>query len=214
MIMAAGVEKALDLAMIAVLASSIFFLVDFRIVGESFLLAALAGIVATVGALFVWRAHGHVIARRLAASALAQAVHGFLAEQTRPGRVAGIAGFTFVIWTLNVLSTWVAIYGLVPTAAFGVIDAVAILLISVLAIAIPSAPAGLGVFEAGIVAYLTQRLAVPSEPAVMAAIVFHLVVSAPQVILMAIILAVKRPEHAGGEDDRSSGRPVAGRGSV
>ena len=59
----------------------------------------------------------------------------------------------------------------------------ALLLVIALAIAIPSAPAGLGLFEAGVVAYLTQTSGIGNEAELAAATVFHLALTLPQLIV-------------------------------
>lgn len=74
-------------------------------------------------------------------------------------------------------------------------DAIALLLIISLAIAIPSAPAGIGLFEAGLVAYLTQVLHADAEGALAAAVMFHLVITVPQMFLTGLLLLASRRSH-------------------
>jgi hypothetical protein len=75
------------------------------------------------------------------------------------------------------------------------LDAATLLLILSFAIAVPSAPAGIGLFEAGIVVYLTQKLGVNTEAALAVATVFHLVNTVPQ-LAMASWLLWRRKSHA------------------
>ena len=70
----------------------------------------------------------------------------------------------------------------------GIFESIALLVVMALAIAVPSAPAGLGLFEAGIVAYLTQTSRIGNEAALAAATVFHLAITLPQLMVTAWLL--------------------------
>ncbi|MGH8671560.1 MAG: lysylphosphatidylglycerol synthase transmembrane domain-containing protein, partial [Burkholderiales bacterium] len=96
---------------------------------------------------------------------------------------------TAMIWGLNLAVVYFAFNAFLPATTVGLIDAVTLMLICVLSVAIPAAPAGLGLFEAGIVAYLTQFLRVPQEQALAAAVVFHLAVILPQLAIMLTVIA-------------------------
>jgi hypothetical protein len=87
------------------------------------------------------------------------------------------------IWALNVALVFFAFNTYLPEFNIGILDAAVLLLILALAIAIPSAPAGVGLFEAGIVAYLTQKSGVGNEAALAAAVAFHLVITLPQLAI-------------------------------
>ena len=108
-----------------------------------------------------------------------------------------IAFYTLLIWATNTLVVYSAFSGFLPGFQIEIQDAVALLLISALAIAIPTAPAGVGVFEAGVVAYLTQVRGVPNELALAAAVVFHIAVTIPLLAVVAWIML--RPQRAPGE---------------
>ena len=56
------------------------------------------------------------------------------------------------------------------------------------AIAMPSAPAGIGLFEAAVIAYLTQAHGVQNEAALAVAVIFHLVVTVPQLAIFCAVL--------------------------
>lgn len=111
-------------------------------------------------------------------------------------RFAPILATTVVIWSFNILLSWSTFNTYIPGLRVGVLDAIAILVITALAIALPSAPAGLGLFEAGIVAYLHQRLGVDYEHGLAAATVFHLVITVPQAGLAGIWLWITRSQAA------------------
>jgi hypothetical protein len=74
----------------------------------------------------------------------------------------------------------------------GVLEAATLLIVMALAIAVPSAPAGIGLFEAGIVAYLTQRTGVGNEAALAAASIFHLIITVPQLFLTGWLISSRR----------------------
>lgn len=87
------------------------------------------------------------------------------------------------IWVINVLAVYIT-FNTLLSVEFSFINAVGLLLVLVLSIAIPATPAGAGLFEAGIVAYLVTILNINNEIALMSAILFHLVVTVPQLIIM------------------------------
>lgn len=98
------------------------------------------------------------------------------------------SGYTMVIWISNVLVAYWGFSLLLPTAGIEMGDAVTLLLIMALAIAIPGAPSGLGVFEAGAVTYLTQSFKIENELALASVFAFHMTITIPQVAVAALIL--------------------------
>jgi uncharacterized membrane protein YbhN (UPF0104 family) len=106
-----------------------------------------------------------------------------------------IALVSAVIWSLNVALMYFTFNTFLGNSRVSVSDAVALLLIISFAIATPSAPGGLGLFEAGIVAYLTQKLHIQSEVALASAIMFHFIITVPQTILTAVLFIKARPPH-------------------
>ncbi len=101
------------------------------------------------------------------------------------GRIMLVTG---ILWALNVLLVYYSFNTYLSEFHIGIFEATALLVVMALAIAIPSAPAGLGLFEAGIVAYLTQTSGIASEAALAAATVFHLAITLPQLIVTAWLL--------------------------
>ncbi len=104
------------------------------------------------------------------------------------GRILYISA---AIWILNVALVFFTFNAYLPELSIGIMDAVVLLLILALAISIPAAPAGIGIFEAGIVAYLTQKFGVANEAALAAAVVFHLVITVPQLAIAGWIILIK-----------------------
>lgn len=95
---------------------------------------------------------------------------------------------SLAIWAANVAIVHYAFNAYLPGVRVDFVDSVVLLLILALAVAVPGAPAGVGLFEAGMVAYLTQRLGAGNEAALAAATVFHLVISLPQLAVTGAIL--------------------------
>ena len=91
---------------------------------------------------------------------------------------------TLIIWVLYVGLVFFSFNTYSPEIRISVLDSVALLVIMALAIGVPSAPAGFGLFEAGVVAYLTRHSAVSNEAALAAASIFHLVITLPQLAVM------------------------------
>lgn len=92
------------------------------------------------------------------------------------------------IWTLNVALVFFTFNTYLPGLHISLLDAATLLLILSLAIAIPSAPAGIGLFEAGIVAYLTQKSGAGNEAALAASAAFHLIITLPQLAITGWLL--------------------------
>lgn len=86
--------------------------------------------------------------------------------------------FTAAIWATNSCLV-IALFKAILPGAFGLPDAMTLLVIGALAIALPASPAGLGVFEAGVAAYLINFHGAAKESAVAAALAYHLAITAP-----------------------------------
>jgi uncharacterized membrane protein YbhN (UPF0104 family) len=95
---------------------------------------------------------------------------------------------TAALWIVHVLVFHAAFRLFLPDVGFHFTDAMTLLLIFSLAIAIPSTPAGVGLVEAGIVAYMIQRFAVPNELALASALAFHLAVTLPHIVIATVVL--------------------------
>jgi uncharacterized membrane protein YbhN (UPF0104 family) len=102
--------------------------------------------------------------------------------------VLGAAFFTLSIWATNILLVFVAFRTLLHDVALSLFDAMTLLLIAALAIAVPASPAGLGVVEAGIVAYLTGFHGVEKEQALSAALAYHFAIMTPHTLIVIAFL--------------------------
>jgi uncharacterized membrane protein YbhN (UPF0104 family) len=94
--------------------------------------------------------------------------------------------FSLSIWTTNVSLVLFFFSAVTPEISFGVLDAMTLMVIAALAIALPFSPAGLGVFEAGIAAYLTTVHGVPTEKAISAALAYHFSITTPHSVIAAL----------------------------
>ena len=103
-------------------------------------------------------------------------------------RIGRILVVTAGIWILNIFLVYFSFNTYLPEIHISILEAVALLMVMALAIAIPSAPASLGLLEAGIVAYLTQQLHVGNEAALISASIFHIVIITPSVAVTAKVL--------------------------
>ena len=93
---------------------------------------------------------------------------------------------TVIIWACNIFLVYAVLNGYIPARGFNLLDAATMLVVLAFAVAIPSAPASIGLFEAGIVAFLTQAHGIQNELALAVAVVFHLVITVPQLAIAAI----------------------------
>lgn len=175
------VEKMLDLAM--VLALFAFALAY----GASTLLSAgqalgyavaLALAIAAILAAVVLAPRGRALLLRL------HAVGRFLldvTEQIRRYSVARLTALTLLIWLSNVVVVRVIFDPAVAASggAFGLAGCVTVLVVGALSVALPGAPAGFGLFEAGVVLVLVRLYGIAPEPALAIALVYHLLAIAP-----------------------------------
>jgi hypothetical protein len=99
--------------------------------------------------------------------------------QTLDHPVGRAATFTAAIWATNVFLVYFAFNAFLPGSGPGVFDAITLLLIVALAIAVPTSPAGLGVVEAGIMSYLVAFLGASKEEALSAALAYHFAITTP-----------------------------------
>ena len=99
-----------------------------------------------------------------------------------------------IIWVTTVIMIFIFYTLALPKFYFGWSDALALVFVTTISLGIPSAPGALGVFEAAIVFYLTRFVDVPAAQALATALVLHLLIALPQIVLMiaAVIVARQR----------------------
>lgn len=98
---------------------------------------------------------------------------------------------TVSIWSLTCLVFYIFFsMNMSAGSVFTVFDAITLLIFTTLSLSIPSMPASIGIFESGIVYYLTHHFHFIAEKAVAYAILFHLMMIIPQIIFTVIILII------------------------
>jgi uncharacterized membrane protein YbhN (UPF0104 family) len=90
---------------------------------------------------------------------------------------------TMGIWIINVELIFFSINSFLPQATLSFANAAILYFLLSLAVAVPSAPAGIGIFEAVTTAFLIHTSGVGYEAGLAAATVLHAVISLPQLLL-------------------------------
>lgn len=119
-------------------------------------------------------------------------IAGIFEGTTGKGDLLFAITFTALVWFLNFFAVYIAFNTYIEGITFTFLNAVVLLVITALSIAIPSAPGGLGIYEAGIVAYLIHSFHISNESALAAAFLFHLMVTMPSIVFMLAILINKK----------------------
>ena len=103
-------------------------------------------------------------------------------------KIIRAALLTAFIWLMNVMLVFILFSLLLPDAGLSLFSAIILLIIAALAIAIPGTPAGIGVFEAGIVSFLINFCGVDKEQALSSALVYHLIITTPHTLIILIYM--------------------------
>jgi len=186
-------EKLYDITAIVILSLLILASADSSLVDPRMLIPAAMIVAMIFAGLFALRRKG--VASRLPDWGFVRALRldVFLQQADRlvaRHRAARTAFFTASIWMTNVCLVYVAFRTLLPEIDFTLVHAVTLLVIGALAIAVPASPAGLGLFEAGIVAYLVNAYGVQTERAISAALAYHFSITAPHTLIVVGFLGI------------------------
>lgn len=100
------------------------------------------------------------------------------------GDVVAALKISGIIWLMTTLIFYGFFRLALPDVSIGYSDALALTFITALSLGIPSTPGALGVFEAAVVFYLTTFLHVDTEHALATAVLMHLAMVIPQILLM------------------------------
>lgn len=186
LITATALEKLMDLCALLILG-----LVASQLVVAPYLNRGISIVAILVG--------GLVLALFIAFLALARwersgrRTHSWIADafdtlraQKNKVKIVRLVSLTAVIWTITVASVYWLFSSVFPE--FSLSDACVLTLVLALAIAIPSAPAGLGLVEGAIVAYLHQALQADPNQSLASALAFHFIVVMPQMLATTVIL--------------------------
>jgi uncharacterized protein (TIRG00374 family) len=186
-------EKLYDVTAIIILSLLILASTDSSLVDPRLLIPAAVIIAMTFATVFALRRRGVVWSLPDWGVVRAARLDIFLKQAERlvaHHRAGRTAFFTASIWMTNVCLVYVAFRTLLPEIDFTLIHAVTLLIIGALAIAVPASPAGLGLFEAGIVAYLVNAYGVQKERAISAALAYHFSITAPHTLIVAGFLGI------------------------
>ena len=99
-------------------------------------------------------------------------------------KIIPAALLTAFIWLTNMMLIFILFTLLIPDATLGLLGAIILLIIAAMAIAVPGTPAGIGVFEAGIVSYLINFCGVDKEQALSSALIYHLIITTPHTLII------------------------------
>jgi uncharacterized membrane protein YbhN (UPF0104 family) len=187
---AVAVEKIMDLAVVLLLLGIATLYGVGNVVSPSqafiyFLVLAVA--VTAIAALFF------IVARMDLAVLRLQALGHFLrdvAGHIRDYPVAMLTVITAVLWMISISIVHVFFDPAIgPERSFDIFGAITLLVVAALSIAVPGAPAGLGLFEAAIVVVLVNAYKVQAEKALAFALTYHLLIVLPSLIAFAGLLA-------------------------
>lgn len=191
-ILAASVaEKLVDLGKVVLLGAIVVAFTASEFIKISALVSVTVFVLVSIGAVALFRLYIVRIIRMAPKGNRLRRILIELHKHASGYSFSRILAVTAGIWALNIALVFFSFNTYLPGTSIGLLDAVALLLIMALAIATPSGPAGLGLFEAVIVVYLTQKLGVENEAALAAAVVFHLVITLPQVCVMGWLLWIR-----------------------
>lgn len=180
-------EKLFDLAKLLLLALTVAGFAARDLLPPSVFLSIAILLAAAVAAVTAFRRNIIGIIRLLPKGGRLRRVSIELHKHASAYPMGRIVLISLAIWGANVAIVHYSFNAYLPDITVGFLDSIVLLLILALAVAVPGAPAGVGLFEAGLVAYLTQRLGAGNEAALAAATVFHLVISLPQLAVTAAI---------------------------
>ena len=178
-------EKLFDLVKILLLGAAALAFAAGEFISVTALISVGTFVLAAFGVVILFRRYVVRIVKLLPRGSRLRRVSIELHKHAGAYPMGRIVVVTLCIWVLNVTLVFFTFNTYLPQVHIGILEAIVLLVIIALTIAIPSAPAGIGLFEAGIVAYLTQKSGIDAEAALAAASVFHLVITLPQVLMTA-----------------------------
>ncbi len=185
---ATAAEKLVDLLKLLLLGTMVAAFAASALIQTSILFPITLLVAMGAGIFFVFRLYILRIVKLLPQGSRLRRISIELHKHAGSYPISQILTVSVAILTLNILLVYFTFNTYLPDLQISTLDAAVILLIIGLAIAMPAVPAGIGLFEAGIVAYLTQKFGVGNEAALAAAAVFHLVITVPQLGITASLL--------------------------
>lgn len=183
---ATALEKLMDLCALLLLSILVSQFIAVPFLNQGILIAALLVGVLCLAGLFALLARYHWERSGRKMNTWIVSVFETFLSQNGKVRVLQLVSQTAVIWALTVTSIFWFFSSVFPV--FSILDACVLTLILALAIAVPSAPAGLGIVEAVVVAYLHQSLLLELNKALASALAFHFIVVVPNILMTSTIL--------------------------
>lgn len=173
LLVATGAEKCLDLGALTLIGLTALNSPVFTAIRPGLIVIAVIFAICVTGAgLVLLLAKDGLIATWARRFSWLTRIVASLREQARPQTLWRVVLWTGLIWALTLWSIHEFFGAALP--GFGVMDSVVLCLLITLAIALPGAPAGLGVMEAGIVTYLVGAMNADPNQALALAIVYRL----------------------------------------
>lgn len=188
-IAATATEKLMDLCALLLLGLAASQLVVAPYLDRSLIIAGM--LVCILVAVFTIAYLGLALSERLGRKVhdwITEAFNTLRLQRSRP-RIIQLTLLTAVVWAITVASVLWMFGSIFPQ--FSLADACVLTLVLALAIALPSAPAGFGVVETAIIAYLHQTAHTEPNQALASAMAFHLTVVAPQVLAVIVVVPVE-----------------------
>ncbi len=184
-------EKLIDLVMILLLGTTALVFAAGEFIQASALLSICVLVSISIAVILIFRSHVVNVIRLFPRGSRLRRISIELHKHASEYPVSRLLLVTIGIWFLNISLVFFSFNTYLPEFRIGLLEAVELLVVMALAIAIPSAPAGIGLFEAGIVAYLTQKSSVGNEAALAVASVFHITIIFPQLVVTGLLLWIR-----------------------
>lgn len=188
LLIASLVEKYCDLVALSLMTGVLVLYFDNRFIGSDTVTALLAVTLGGYLVIVIFSSLLRHFDKKVSGQSRIRKLIDALSEYRQSRRLSKIYSYTSLIWVINIATIYISFSRLLPGVPLGAADSVALLLIIAFAVAVPSTPAGLGVVEVGIIAYLGQVLNVENELALASALIFHVAIRLPQIALTTWII--------------------------
>lgn len=185
-------EKLADILKLLLLGIFVVTLAAGPVVFESILIPVMLASLLAIGTIALARKYVIVLIRFLPKRSGLRRAYIELHKHSGDYPLGLVIALTIAIGGTNIALIFIAVNGYLPGVTFSVIDAITLFLVLAFAVALPSAPAGLGLFEGGAVVYLTQKIGASADAALAVATVLHLVIILPPLIFTVVHLLYRQ----------------------
>ncbi|CAL7963067.1 glycosyltransferase 2 family protein [Gammaproteobacteria bacterium] len=194
MIVASFVEKYLDFLCVLICALVLFFakgaIVNEKMFYGALILLVFMIVAAWICGYFVFyenKIKSYFVKYQIVGKVVS-ALENFFSNKNH----SNIIGYTIAIW----FCTWLVFYLYcklnIHEHSFFWVDAFALVIITTASFAFPTVLAGIGVFESGMVFYLIKFVGLGPEQALALALMLHLIICVPQMLLTGAIFLCKK----------------------